>query len=129
MILVILVFQVQCQVNFLKVNLSTFLQEHRLQFEIFWKKPLNLGFTRSSRILEEHKVTTEDGYILTIHRIPGGPNSIPVYLQHGLFESSKVWVITDETKSLGKIFLNLFKISSLEVSRSTESAKKIRFVF
>lgn len=52
--------------------------------------------------LEIHTVRTEDGYILTLYRIPGPPGSIPVFLQHGLLESSTDWLIPGKGKSLGK---------------------------
>jgi len=40
---------------------------------------------------EKHEVTTQDCYILTLHRIPG-PGKV-VFLQHGLIDSSAAWVI------------------------------------
>ena len=46
--------------------------------------------------LENHKVTTEDGYILTHHRIVNPKLTIvgrPIMLQHGLFSSSRDWII------------------------------------
>ncbi|KAG8230455.1 hypothetical protein J437_LFUL009944 [Ladona fulva] len=48
--------------------------------------------------VESHEVTTEDGYILTMHRIPYGlkdnsTNRPVVFLQHGLIASSSDWVI------------------------------------
>lgn len=52
--------------------------------------------------LETHTVTTKDGYILTVHRIPHGKagheNSRfkkrpPVLLQHGLMSCSIDWVL------------------------------------
>ncbi|KAK0080852.1 hypothetical protein PV325_013228 [Microctonus aethiopoides] len=49
---------------------------------------------------ESHFVTTEDGYIIEIHRIPGRVGSIPVFLQHGLFGSSNTWVLTGKNHSL-----------------------------
>lgn len=60
--------------------------------------------------VEEHTVITEDGYVLTIHRIPGGPNSKPILVQHGLTGSSMVWLISGG-KPLGnlkilKVFTN-----------------------
>lgn len=48
--------------------------------------------------VEQHKVTTEDGYILELHRIPHGLNNAnetnkpAVLLQHGLLCSSADWV-------------------------------------
>ena len=41
------------------------------------------------------QVVTEDGYILTVHRIPQySGHSPPVFLQHGLMSSSADWVLT-----------------------------------
>ncbi|XP_021927635.1 lipase 1-like isoform X2 [Zootermopsis nevadensis] len=56
---------------------------------------------------ETHTVTTEDGYILTMHRIPYSPKSNStdtkrpvVFLQHGLTGSSADWVILGPNKSV-----------------------------
>ncbi|XP_026668832.1 lipase 1-like [Ceratina calcarata] len=49
---------------------------------------------------EAHTVTTEDGYILTIHRILGKPGSPAVFLQHGLLGSSADWLIANKSVSL-----------------------------
>jgi len=40
---------------------------------------------------EAHQVITDDCYKLTLHRIPG--KGKPVFLQHGLIDSSATWVI------------------------------------
>merc|ERR1712241_282188 len=56
---------------------------------------------------ETHWVTTEDGYILAIHRIPHGKDNREkedrpvVFLQHGLLCSSADWVVADPSKGLG----------------------------
>ncbi|XP_053594558.1 uncharacterized protein LOC103571606 [Microplitis demolitor] len=62
--------------------------------------------------VEAHRVVTEDGYILEMHRIPYGRfenrrvlkssrfNRSPVLLQHGLAGSSADWVLTGPGKSL-----------------------------
>ncbi|RZC34794.1 lipase 3 [Asbolus verrucosus] len=57
---------------------------------------------------EEYNVTTPDGYILTLHRIPHGKNQNSVsqkvaYLQHGLLSSSADWIISGPSKSLGYV--------------------------
>ncbi|KAF5294558.1 hypothetical protein FQR65_LT10750 [Abscondita terminalis] len=58
--------------------------------------------------LEEHKVTTEDGYILTLFRIPNGKHTInkkrgpPILLQHGAILNSASF-INRGNKSLGFI--------------------------
>ena len=51
---------------------------------------------------EEHNVTTPDGYILTIFRIPN-PNKPTVFLQHGLLDGSHTWVMNFASQSLGFI--------------------------
>ena len=61
-------------------------------------------------IFEEHKITTEDGYILTAFRIPcrfihskcyEGPNKqYPVYMQHGLCDHGGTWIFNNESLSL-----------------------------
>lgn len=50
---------------------------------------------------EAHVVTTEDGYLLMLHRIPGRNGSLPVLLQHALLSSSADWVILGKDKALG----------------------------
>lgn len=58
---------------------------------------------------ETHFVTTDDGYILQLHRIPrgkGDDDTAPrrvVFLQHGLIASSADWVMPTPAKGLGYI--------------------------
>jgi pimeloyl-ACP methyl ester carboxylesterase len=52
---------------------------------------------------EDHDVITEDGYILTVQRILPSRNkrrNEPVYLQHGLLDSSFAWVANMPNQSL-----------------------------
>lgn len=59
--------------------------------------------------VESHEVTTEDGYILTLHRIPYGRDQTQgsdkkrpvIFLQHGLLCSSSNWVVNLPHQSLG----------------------------
>jgi lysosomal acid lipase/cholesteryl ester hydrolase len=56
--------------------------------------------------VEEHQVMTQDGYILTLFRIPGklfrevgkplSPPGPPVLMMHGLIDSSDAWVVNDD---------------------------------
>jgi len=62
---------------------------------------------------EMHPVTTDDDYILMLHRIPypkgrtSGPvTGRPVFVQHGFGESSADWVLLPSDKSLGEINKN-----------------------
>jgi lysosomal acid lipase/cholesteryl ester hydrolase len=59
--------------------------------------------------VEEHEVTTEDGYILTLHRIPHGLDAAaapkrrrrsPVFLGHCLVGSSAIWAFGPRDNSL-----------------------------
>lgn len=54
---------------------------------------------------ETHKAVTEDGYILTLFRVPGklGDDSTgkqPIYMQHGLIDDGGTWFFNDETLDL-----------------------------
>ncbi|XP_014226292.1 lipase 3-like isoform X1 [Trichogramma pretiosum] len=63
-----------------------------------WKTPELIR--DSGYNFEAHEVTTEDGYILTLHRIPGPPNAPIVFLQHGITESSSCWVLSGKGNAL-----------------------------
>ncbi|KAL6661068.1 hypothetical protein ACP70R_000452 [Stipagrostis hirtigluma subsp. patula] len=61
---------------------------------------------------EEHQVTTEDGYILTLQRIPrgrgggaaaGGRAGQPVLLQHGVLVDGMTWLLASPEESLAFI--------------------------
>ncbi|PKA57952.1 Triacylglycerol lipase 2 [Apostasia shenzhenica] len=65
---------------------------------------------------EDHTVTTKDGYILSLQRIPGGRpgsassgNKIPILLQHGLFMvgyrywDGLTWFVNSPNESLGYV--------------------------
>ena len=61
--------------------------------------------------VETHKVITEDGYILKLHRIPYGKKSSvkegerrpAVLVQHGILSSSADWVLAIPEKALGML--------------------------
>lgn len=62
--------------------------------------------------VEVHEVKTDDGYLLTMHRIPEGRTNKggirpPVFLQHGVLMSSDDWIINGPEKAIGIYFLNL----------------------
>jgi pimeloyl-ACP methyl ester carboxylesterase len=67
--------------------------------------------TTRGYVIESHNVTTADGYILTMFRIPASRSATnlravsgpPVILQHGLLDSSYTWVSNFEDESLGYI--------------------------
>ncbi|KAJ8675722.1 hypothetical protein QAD02_011508 [Eretmocerus hayati] len=58
---------------------------------------------RENYLSETHLVTTEDGYMLTIYRIPGPPGSKSVLLQHGLLASSESWTVAGRGFALAYI--------------------------
>lgn len=61
---------------------------------------------------ETHKVTTEDGYILTLHRIPHNRNNDAitrgvVFVMHGLLSSAADWVVLGPHQGLRKCVIVL----------------------
>lgn len=56
---------------------------------------------------ETHSVTTQDGYILQLHRIAGGPASPPrpgkkvVFYMHGILDSSAAIILSGPGRALG----------------------------
>jgi lysosomal acid lipase/cholesteryl ester hydrolase len=78
-------------------------------------------------VCQEHKVTTEDGYILGIQRIPTGrsgkrADKPPVLLQHGLFSDSVVWLFNSPEESLAFILADNGFDVWLANSRGTKSS-------
>ncbi|KAG6717587.1 hypothetical protein I3842_04G108200 [Carya illinoinensis] len=57
-------------------------------------------------VCEEHSVATQDGYILSMQRIPEGQsgktpgNRLPVLLQHGILVDAITWLLLTPEKSL-----------------------------
>lgn len=63
--------------------------------------------TKDGYPVEVHTVTTDDGYILRMHRIPSSPNTQsakgarqPVFLMHALLDSSAAYVLMGPNQSL-----------------------------
>lgn len=57
--------------------------------------------------IEEHTITTEDGYVLIVHRIPRGKTGIEngriAFLMHGILDSSDSWVLQGPHRALAYI--------------------------
>lgn len=52
---------------------------------------------------ELHSVTTEDNYVLSVHRIPlREPSQKVVLLMHGLHCTAAEFIVTGRSSSLGK---------------------------
>ncbi|KAN0027317.1 hypothetical protein ACTFIU_010007 [Dictyostelium citrinum] len=49
---------------------------------------------------EKIHVTTDDGYILELERIPNKKSNNVLYLQHGIFDNSFAWIATGPAQSL-----------------------------
>ena len=122
-----------------KTTVNTHLQKHKISqrhflrsnFSSYW----SMYFFQIQLIeeagypAEKHPVTTEDGYILELHRIPYGLASAginsshnarrtPVLLQHGFECSSASWVLSGPRKGLGPTNESSFKKVSTEFQLS-----------
>ncbi|KAF2292339.1 hypothetical protein GH714_020276 [Hevea brasiliensis] len=77
---------------------------------------------------EEHTVTTQDGFILGLQRIPGGAaggtpgNKTPVLLQHGILMDGAVWVMLPPGQSLAFLLADNGFDVWLANARGTESS-------
>nr|CAD7265972.1 unnamed protein product [Timema shepardi] len=83
-------------------------EEYQTDIFVHFPKHKRVELVRKSGYpCEEHLVVTEDGYILTVHRIPIGrvpSNQInlrpPVLLVHGILSTSDCWMLTPPDKTL-----------------------------
>lgn len=76
---------------------------------------------------ETHHVTTDDGYILGLHRIRtvGGQ---PVLLMHGILDSSATWVLNGPKSGLGISSDFYLLYSMLDRYSYTGSIRSVHFI-
>jgi len=96
------ILRISCCSNLfpVQISFSSFLHSFFFQPEMIRKA----GYPA-----ESHVIMTEDGYLLTLHRIPGGNNSLPVLLQHGFLGSSADWIVLGKGKAFGTIVNQFLK--------------------
>ncbi|KAL0273836.1 UNVERIFIED_CONTAM: hypothetical protein PYX00_006411 [Menopon gallinae] len=95
----------------LGVASATYINEHRPDEGAEWSDVNHFFFgiaTKYGYPAEHRNVTTEDGYILALHRIPygrmcRGKSKGPVILMHGIALPGLSWIMSGTKKSLGFI--------------------------
>ncbi|KQS70596.1 lipase 3 isoform X2 [Drosophila erecta] len=76
---------------------------------------------------ENHTLETDDGYILTLHRI-ARPGATPVLLVHGLLDSSATWVMMGPNKGLGYLLYDQgYDVWMANVRGNTYSRKHVKY--
>lgn len=65
--------------------------------------------------LENHYVTTDDGYILNIHRLPNPNGTKVIFLMHGLISTSLCYIVKPKKQSAGNEDRYNNRISSIIV--------------
>jgi pimeloyl-ACP methyl ester carboxylesterase len=95
-----------------ELRLNDFTPEELNLISYFTRPKPELNITYAEKIyqagfeFEEHKILTEDGYILTVWRIPRkigesyDTERSPVVLQHGLLDDSWTWFALNTSKCL-----------------------------
>ncbi len=82
-------------------------KSYELFVHTYSEKVIKAGFR-----FEEHKVITDDGYILSVWRIPGPLRNFskkpkkPVILQHGLLDDSYTYMALNINRSLPFLLAN-----------------------
>ena len=81
-----------------------------------FKKPFNIICRDKGYPFETHKVLTEDGYWLTMFRIPGAKgetreqaikqNKPVIFLQHGILDSADTWIMNFEDSAPAFLLAN-----------------------
>lgn len=65
---------------------------------------------QTGRPLEIHHVTTEDGHILTVFRMPNNKRKNPIFLQHGLITTSANWISLGDDSLAFQLFDNGYDV-------------------
>ena len=94
----------------IKNDLDQHFEQDDLNLDFNRRVPYDKKFKYYGLEYEEHKVTTDDGYILTLWRIFNSKKLIkekkPVLINHGLLECSYTFIALDDKQSLPFILAN-----------------------
>jgi len=95
--------------NFVFADLiTTYRPYHQFEVDPDFDRDVPQLITSKGYSAEVHSITTEDGFILGVQRIPSAHGSVvlnptPVVLMHGLLDSSAAWVLNNQQESLAYV--------------------------
>ena len=77
--------------------------------------PCQLAVSKGIPFEVHDDVITDDGYIITMHRLPRNDSTkrYPVLLMHGLLQSSDVWLLNERNVSLAWILWDQVRINKI----------------
>ncbi|XP_055373861.1 lipase 3-like [Condylostylus longicornis] len=85
--------------------------------------------------IEDHDITTKDGYIIRLNRISSnvteneGKNKLPpVYLFHGLLENSEIWLVSGPGRALAYLLCDAGYDVWLGNARGTTHSRRHRYL-
>lgn len=87
------------------IDLVNYSQKHYIEEDMTFRQQVEA----QGLLFEQHQVTTDDGYILTVHRIKARTTqrgARVLFLQHGIFSRAETWISNTPEHAVAYILAN-----------------------